>query len=130
MAGSELSFVIEAVAGSLAGILAVQKVSQRSDLTRAGLFVGGANLCVAWALGLIAGAKPLALMVDGIAGILNGLLAAVLAIGLLPFVETAFGITTPVRLLELANPNHPLLKRLLFETDRGGRIITVSWWVI
>lgn len=116
MAGSELSFVIEAVAGSLAGILAVQKVSQRSDLTRAGLFVGGANLCVAWALGLIAGAKPLALMVDGIAGILNGLLAAVLAIGLLPFVETAFGITTPVRLLELANPNHPLLKRLLFET--------------
>lgn len=115
MAGSELSFAVEAVAGSLAGILAVQKVSQRSDLIKAGLFVGGANVCIAWALGLIANAKPLEIVVDSAAGLLNGLLAAILAIGLLPFVETAFGITTPIRLLELANPNHPLLKRLLFE---------------
>ncbi|MGI6597532.1 MAG: HD family phosphohydrolase [bacterium] len=115
MAGSELGLAVEAVVGSLAGILAVQKVSQRSDLARAGLFVSGANLCVAWALGLIAASKPLELLVDSFAGIINGLLAAVLAIGLLPFIESAFGITTPVRLLELANPNHPLLKRVLLE---------------
>jgi len=67
------------------------------------------------ALGLIAASKPLELLVDSFAGIINGLLAAVLAIGLLPFIESAFGITTPVRLLELANPNHPLLKRVLLE---------------
>ncbi|MGI6130034.1 MAG: HD family phosphohydrolase [bacterium] len=115
MAGAELGLAFEAIAGSLAGILAVQKVSQRSDLARAGLFIGGANLCVAWGLGLMASTKPLAIMVDGFAGIVSGLLAAVLAIGLLPFVETVFGITTPVRLLELANPNHPLLRRLLLE---------------
>jgi putative nucleotidyltransferase with HDIG domain len=36
-------------------------------------------------------------------------------LGLLPYMEILFGITSPVRLLELANPNEPLLKRLLIE---------------
>jgi putative nucleotidyltransferase with HDIG domain len=48
-------------------------------------------------------------------GLLNGLLSGVLAIGILPYLETLFGITSSIRLLELANPNHPLLKRLLLE---------------
>ncbi|HKM38832.1 MAG TPA: HDIG domain-containing protein [bacterium] len=115
MAGADFTLAMEAIAGSLAGILAVQKVSQRSDLARAGLFVSGANLCAALSLDLIAVAKPLQLVINGFAGITNGFLAAVLTIGLLPFIEGAFGITTPIRLLELANPNHPLLKRLLLE---------------
>ncbi|HHY59606.1 MAG TPA: HDIG domain-containing protein, partial [Clostridia bacterium] len=35
--------------------------------------------------------------------------------GSLPFLETTFGITTSLRLLEMSNPNQPLLKRLLLE---------------
>ena len=77
--------LVEAVAGSLAGILAVQKVSRRSGLVKAGLFVGGANVCIAQALGLIANAKPLEIVVDNAAGLLDGLLAAILAIRLLRF---------------------------------------------
>lgn len=42
-------------------------------------------------------------------------LAAVLTIGLLPFFETTFGILSEGKLLSLANPNHPLLKRILTE---------------
>jgi putative nucleotidyltransferase with HDIG domain len=38
-----------------------------------------------------------------------------LTTGLLPFFESAFGLLTPMRLLELANPNHPLLRKLLLE---------------
>ena len=48
-------------------------------------------------------------------GIINGVLAAVLTIGLLPYLENTFGLTTAVTLLEISNPNHPLLKRLLLE---------------
>jgi putative nucleotidyltransferase with HDIG domain len=46
----------------------------------------------------------------------GGLLTAVLVIGLLPFFEVAFGILSPLKLVELANPNHPLLRKLLTET--------------
>ena len=38
-----------------------------------------------------------------------------LAIGILPFFEAIFSITTDITLLELSDLNHPLLKRLAFE---------------
>ena len=34
---------------------------------------------------------------------------------MLPYLEHAFNITTPIKLLELGQPNHPLLQRLLLE---------------
>jgi putative nucleotidyltransferase with HDIG domain len=46
----------------------------------------------------------------------GGLLTAVLVIGLLPFFEVSFGILSPLKLVELSNPNHPLLRKLLTET--------------
>ena len=46
---------------------------------------------------------------------LSSVISGVLAIGMLPFLESSFNITTNMSLLELANPNSPLLKRLLME---------------
>jgi cyclic-di-AMP phosphodiesterase PgpH len=43
------------------------------------------------------------------------LLSGILAIGFLPVFETTFDIVTTVKLLELSNPNSPLLKKLLME---------------
>src|SRR5699024_990281 len=43
------------------------------------------------------------------------LFSAVLTIGLLPFFETTFGILSEGKLISLANPNHPLLKKVLIE---------------
>ncbi len=45
----------------------------------------------------------------------NGVISAVLTIGIMPFYEVFFGVLTPFKLLELSNPNKPLLKRLLIE---------------
>ncbi|MEB3293820.1 MAG: HDIG domain-containing protein [Synechococcales bacterium] len=51
----------------------------------------------------------------GIQG-LGGVLWCVIAIGLSPYLERVFDLAPTVRLLELANPNRPLLKRLAAET--------------
>ncbi len=48
--------------------------------------------------------------------VLSGLLASILTLGLIPFFESAFGILSTMKLIELSNPNHPLLRRLLMET--------------
>ena len=48
-------------------------------------------------------------------GAANGLLTVLLTIGLIPFFESIFGITTDITLLELSDMNHPLLKRLALE---------------
>ncbi|PRZ17128.1 hypothetical protein CLV36_101224 [Laceyella sediminis] len=49
-------------------------------------------------------------------GALSGLFSAVLTMGFLPYFETMFGILSPMRLIELSNPNHPLLRQLLIKT--------------
>lgn len=48
-------------------------------------------------------------------GMVNGVLSAFLVIGLLPFFESLFAITTDITLLELSDMNHPVLKRLALE---------------
>ncbi len=42
-------------------------------------------------------------------------LSGVLAIALQPVFESLFHLATPSRLLEITNPNHPLMKRLMLE---------------
>src|SRR5699024_6052148 len=48
-------------------------------------------------------------------GIASAFPSAVLTVGLLPFFETALGILTDMKLLQLASPNQPLLKKILTE---------------
>ncbi|MFH1701015.1 MAG: HDIG domain-containing metalloprotein [Candidatus Zixiibacteriota bacterium] len=48
-------------------------------------------------------------------GLANGLVAPLLTIGILPFFESLFGFSTNITLLELADLNQPLLKRLAME---------------
>ncbi len=51
-----------------------------------------------------------------IAAAISGLLSGAMTIGLLPFFESAFGLLSDMKLIELSNPNHPLLKKVLTET--------------
>lgn len=120
-AGGEFNVFVMALIGVIAGAYSVSKVNQRSDLTRAGLLIALAN--VVGILGLTLIGNGLALtpasvqraLGDLAMGIASGVLSSVFAIGLLPFIESAFKITTSIRLLELANPNQTPLKRLLLE---------------
>ncbi len=45
----------------------------------------------------------------------SGVAASVVSVGALPVFEFIFGVTTPIRMLELSNQNQPLLKRLQME---------------
>lgn len=112
----DVSFMIVAMVGGLVGVYGASKVDQGWDLARGGLLIGGANVVVILAAGLLAyDSTWLKILWGTFFGLLNGLLSGVLAIGILPYLETLFGITSSIRLLELANPNHSLLKRLLLE---------------
>ena len=115
IAQGELIYALTPLVGGLVGILASSRLSQRSQFVGASLWIAGANVAAVAAWGLIWG-QPLPLLgVSAIFALVNGLLSAILAMGTLPFLETAFGVTTGIRLLELSNSNNPLLKRLMME---------------
>ncbi len=116
--GNDLRFAVMAMVGGFAGVFSLTRISQRSDMTRAGLLVSAANVAAIFAASATAGLSMTEVLAEsnwGTMGIVSGLISAVLAIGALPYLENAFGITTPLRLTEIANPNHPLLRRLLVE---------------
>ncbi|MDW7650097.1 MAG: HDIG domain-containing protein [Bacillota bacterium] len=119
--GNDFRFLLVAFFGGLIAVYSVHNVSRRSDLTRAGFFVAALNVVTVIGLFMYAGTLRLEyeilreFSVAILSAIGNGLFSAVMAIGLLPYLESGFGLTTSVTLLELANPNHPLLKKLLME---------------
>jgi putative nucleotidyltransferase with HDIG domain len=55
------------------------------------------------------------LLSDLIMGLLGGIIASVLVLGIAPIIETLFGYTTDIKLLELANMDHPVLKDLILQ---------------
>ncbi|MDW7729173.1 MAG: HDIG domain-containing protein [Bacillota bacterium] len=119
--GGEFPYILIALLGGLVSIYAVTRLSQRSDLARAGFYVAATNSGVILAIYLFLGNVNLeynslvSLGYSLLAGIGNGIFSSVVAIGLLPFLESLFGVTTAITLLELSNPNHPLLKELLMK---------------
>jgi hypothetical protein len=97
-------------------------VRRRTRLIRAGFFVGLALWLLAITLGQIKIAWEVFSNIDWvqlwyltIAAVANGILTAVLVSGLMPMLESIFGITTNISWLEAADLNHPLLKRLTIE---------------
>jgi len=111
----EPRFFVVALLGSTAGIYAVSNSELRRSLVRSGLVVGGVNAMAVAAFALMSGDVLQGAFRDIFLGLFNGLLSAILTIGSLPFLESAFGVVSSIKLAELANPQQPLLKRLLIE---------------
>ncbi|MCK8815928.1 HDIG domain-containing protein [Natroniella sulfidigena] len=116
VSGGGIIDVAVAIVSGLTGIYSVSKVSQRSDLVRAGFIVSATSAFTILAFLLIETPLEVIRLLKIVPlGILNGVLVAIVTNGLLPYIENIFGVTSPVKLLELSNPNHQLLKRLLVE---------------
>lgn len=64
---------------------------------------------------LLSSAESLNLLNTCIWSVVGNLLSGVLAVALQPAFEGVFHLATPSRLLELTNPNQPLMKRLMIE---------------
>lgn len=104
-----------ALFGGLVGVHSVSHLSQRSDLARAGLYISAVNVLTVSGIALMSGMRLTVWAVGVLLGIVNGLASSVFTVGTLHWFESGFNITSAVRLLELSNPNRPLLKRLLME---------------
>ncbi|MBO8136712.1 MAG: HDIG domain-containing protein [Desulfotomaculum sp.] len=116
MTGNQLNFSVVGFLGGITGVYSVSKLSQRGDLARAGLYTGLAVVLAIIAVGLVEETPWRLLLVSAaLLGLINGLLSSILTNGALPYLESTFGITSSVKLLELSNPSHPLLRKLLTE---------------
>ncbi|MGQ9698158.1 MAG: HD family phosphohydrolase [Armatimonadota bacterium] len=112
----ELRYVVAALVSSLVGIYAVAKIEDRSSLVRLALTMAVANTLLVWILTGAVGAMSSVELLSGAAwGVGSGVVAALLFWLGVAVLEKPFGIITHVGLLELTDPNRPILRRLLME---------------
>lgn len=115
--GNSLALTLYALVGSLVASNRVARANDRAALFKAGMWTGAANVLVVICLSLL-GSKmgPGETAIAAIAAFLSGAcLVPVLVMGLTPPIESLFGYTTDIKLLELANLNHPALKELILQ---------------
>jgi cyclic-di-AMP phosphodiesterase PgpH len=113
MSGNDFLLTAALLLGSGFAIYTAVRVGSRQRLLKAGLFIAMVTAVVTFAVGLIGGGNPSAALSQGVLGLGNGLLSLMLAMVLLPLLEDAFNILTPMKLLELSDPGNELLQKLL-----------------
>ncbi len=113
--GFSLPAFYVAVAGGFSAIYSSRKVRNRNDLNRSGLFILAVNIITIGALDMVSGSAAVEIGANIAWGGGNALACVIIASGVMPILESLFGITTDIRLLELGDFNRPLLKRLMLE---------------
>ncbi len=99
------------LAGGIAAAMGVRHCTHRSVVIKAGLLLGVVNTAIILSFAALKGA-PITMRFYIAAGFLNGLMTAVLAMGVAPVLESIFRYTTNIKLLELSRMDHPLLREL------------------
>lgn len=116
MADNDRMLAIYALVGSVAATATIRSISARSDLLRAGVMAGITQTACMIAIQLFgATASIVSYLWPLPATMLSGIAAGILALALTPAIEWAFNYTTELKLLELANLNHPALKELIVQ---------------
>ncbi|MBW2644882.1 MAG: HDIG domain-containing protein [Deltaproteobacteria bacterium] len=89
---------------------------ERGVLIKAGLKVGLVNVVIISALDMYQGSFfTLQLPQDWLFGFLGGVVSGIITTGITPLLEMAFDYTTDIKLLELANLDRPVLRKLTLE---------------
>ncbi|MNK26222.1 7TM-HD extracellular [compost metagenome] len=110
-------FMLVTLVGGIAAARGVFNCKTRNDIYFAGVRTGIVNaLMIAFVMSIVkmdqeGGLKEVLWAIPG--GFLGGIFSALFAMMFIPLLESVFSYTTDVKLLELSNLNHPLLKEMI-----------------
>lgn len=95
--------------------MGVRRAEQRSALFFSGITGAMVGIVLVFGTGFAYGTGLQELLLQAGLVAAAGILSSILLLGSMPVWEIGFKVLTPITLLELSNPNHPLLKKLLVE---------------
>lgn len=102
--------------GSIVAGLSVIHCKKRTAIIRAGALLALANVVTAVGIDLYHGELLTRGWHDIVASMLGALVVTMIVSISLPFFESLFDIATNIKLLELLDPNQPLLRRLVYNS--------------
>ena len=94
----------------------MQNCRERKVFIKAGLKLGAMNVILVTIIdSYLGGSSIIKLLWDWAFAFTGGVGAGIVTAGITPLIEIAFGYTTDIKLLELANLDQPILRRLMIE---------------
>jgi len=102
--------------GSIVAALSVIQCKKRTAVLRAGALTALVNSIAIAGIDFYKGELLTRGLYDMSAGFLGAIAVAMIVSATLPFFEAVFDIATDIKLLELLEPNQPLLKKLVYTT--------------
>ncbi len=111
-----IGLTLVAMAACVIVVMQLRQIRQRGTLIRAGAMTGLAVGLATFAVGvaernLIDGVM-ISLATEAVLALIAAVAVGFFVLGILPFVERAFKVTTAMTLLELSDVNQPLLRKL------------------
>ena len=108
------SILLYALVGCFTVIYGLRHYRERTAVIKSGIALGLMNVIAILTIGLFGEqiGEPGGLTLGLATGFLGGLLTAFVASFVLPVMESLFQVTTDVKLLELSNHEHPLLREM------------------
>ncbi len=111
----EVEIILIAIMSAVLGSTILRKMQERNDILYASSYIAIINVILTFSAGFLLSNSVIDVSKKALFTLIGGVLSAILTIGLLPLFENLFDIVTTIKLLELSNPNNPLLKKLLLE---------------
>jgi len=115
MTNGDMIYLFMALASGTFAAFMVNRSNQRSSLSASGTIAALINVVVVACFGIINKNQLKTIALDSLIVTANGLISTIITIGMLPFWEITFNLITPLKLMELSNPNQALLKKLMIE---------------
>lgn len=97
------------------GGLFLKRIKNRMHFIKLSIWFGITNVIVLTTVFCIIANVNSIKFIDLVLSFFSGILSAILVAGILPIFENVFNIVTSMKLLELINPEHPLLRKLVVE---------------
>ncbi len=114
--GTEMvNLLITAMVSGYLAIVIIRHKPYRQQALLAGIVAAVANISIILILGFMTSTSFADVFTHALWSAAGALVASLLTLGFDPIIESAFHLATASKLLELSNPNHPLLRRLLME---------------
>lgn len=113
--GFNPNIIILAILNVVLGGTLLRKMQQRNDILYSSITVAVLSSILTFSVGTLTTNNFMEILADSTFAAAGAVLSGILTIGVLPFFESTFYIVTNAKLLELSNPNNPLLKKLLME---------------
>jgi len=109
------SFPIVALLGSTVAALLTKGTGRHDNYARIILATSFVNAGAALTLGLLQKDSWSVISSFSLQATVSGALSVIIGIGIMPLFELIFNTVSPLRLIELSQPGHPLMKRLFVE---------------